>query len=72
VQVDDSALVVDEVEMVIQVNGKLRGKIMVATSLTKQQIEDYAKQNSNVQKFIAGLTIKKIIVVPQKLINIVV
>lgn len=72
VVVDPKALDVDEVEMIIQVNGKLRGKIMVAKSLTKEQIEEMAKQNPNVQKFIDGQVIKKIIVVPNKLINIVV
>ncbi len=70
--VDESALDVDEVEMVIQVNGKLRGKIMVAKSLTKDEIEAMAKENANVQKFIEGQAIKKMVVVPNKLINIVV
>jgi leucyl-tRNA synthetase len=70
--VDESALDVDEVEMVIQVNGKLRGKIMVAKSLTKDEIEVMAKENTNVQKFIEGQAIKKLVVVPNKLINIVV
>ncbi len=69
---DPKALEVDEVEMVVQVNGKLRGKIMVDKSLTKEQVEDLAKENPNVQKFIEGQTVKKIIVVPNKLINIVV
>ncbi len=72
VKVDPLALEVDEVEMVIQVNGKLRGKIMVAKGLTKDQIEAMAMLNPNVQKFIEGQVIKKMIVVPSKLINIVV
>jgi leucyl-tRNA synthetase len=72
VQVDHSALEVNEVEMVIQVNGKLRGKIMVDKQLSKAEIEAMAQQNPNVQKFIEGQQIKKIIVVPNKLINIVV
>ena len=72
VKVDPLALEVDEVEMVIQVNGKLRGKIMVAKALTKDQIEAMAKLNPNVQKFIEGQAIKKMIVVPNKLINIVI
>lgn len=71
-QADSSALEVDEVEMIIQVNGKLRGKIMVDKSLSKDQIEAMAKENPNVQKFITDQTIKKLIVVPNKLINIVV
>lgn len=70
--VDPQALDVDEVEMVIQVNGKLRGKIMVAKALNKTQIEEMAQQNPNVQKFIEGQAIKKIVVVPNKLINIVI
>ncbi len=69
---DSTALEVDEIEMIVQVNGKLRGKIMVSKSLTKIQIEELATSNTNVQKFINQLTIKKIIVVPNKLINIVV
>ena len=72
VKLDPQALDVDEVAMVIQVNGKLRGKITVAKSLTKLQIESLAQENPNVQKFIEGQTIKKLIVVPGKLINIVV
>lgn len=72
VVVDNNALDVDEVEMIVQVNGKLRGKIMVAKSLTKEQIEEMAKQNPNVHKFIDGVAIKKMIVVPNKLINIVI
>ena len=72
VGVDAKALEVDEVEMIIQVNGKLRGKIMVNKSLAKEQIEEMAKSNPNVQKFIEGQSIKKLIVVANKLINIVV
>jgi leucyl-tRNA synthetase len=69
---DESALEVDEVEVIIQVNGKLRGKIVIDKSLSKEQVEEMAKENHNVQKFTIGQTIKKIIVVPNKLINIVV
>ncbi|MCE3268277.1 MAG: leucyl-tRNA synthetase [Burkholderiales bacterium] len=69
---DIAALDVDEVEVIIQVNGKLRGKITVAKSLSREQVEDMAKQNSNVAKFIENQIIKKIIFVPGKLVNIVV
>ncbi len=69
---DESALDTEEVEVIIQVNGKLRAKIMVDKSLSKDQVEELAQENYNVQKFIIGQTIKKIIVVPNKLINIVV
>lgn len=70
--VDQKALEVAEVEMIIQVNGKLRGKIIVDSSLKHEEIENIAKQNSNVEKFIFGQNIKKVIIVPKKLINIVV
>ncbi|MBP9742165.1 MAG: leucine--tRNA ligase [Burkholderiales bacterium] len=70
--VDNAALTTNEIEMVVQVNGKLRGKIMIDKALTKEQIEQLAQQNPNVQKFIDNQTIKKIIVVPNKLINIVI
>ncbi|MGB4347614.1 MAG: leucine--tRNA ligase [Burkholderiaceae bacterium] len=69
-QVDASALEQAEIEMMIQVNGKLRGSITVAKDADKASIEAAALANENVQKFIEG-TPKKIIVVPGKLINIV-
>ncbi|HLX54145.1 MAG TPA: class I tRNA ligase family protein, partial [Aquella sp.] len=72
VTADISALDVDEVDIIIQVNGKLRGKLTVAKSLSKEQVEEAAKQNSNVAKFIEGQVIKKTIVVPGKLVNIVI
>lgn len=72
VEVDKKAIEANEIEIIIQVNGKLRGKIMVDKSLSKEQLEIIALENPNVQKFIANLIIKKIIIVPNKLINIVV
>lgn len=69
---DVSALESNEAEVIIQVNGKLRGKIMIEKGLSKEQIEEIATKNSNVQKFITGNTIKKVVVVPNKLINIVI
>jgi leucyl-tRNA synthetase len=71
-KVDAKALDVNEVEIIIQVNGKLRGKLMVDKSLSKEHIEALAKNNPNVSKFILGQEIKKVIVVPGKLVNIVV
>jgi len=68
---DEAALVKDEVTVVLQVNGKLRGKIDVAASATKDEIEALAMQDSNVVKHIEGLTIRKVIVVPGRLVNIV-
>ena len=70
-QVDPAALEQSEIEMMIQVNGKLRGSVVVAKGADKASIEALALANEAVQKFIEG-TPKKIIVVPGKLINIVV
>lgn len=69
---DESALVQSSVEMVVQVNGKLRGKMEVAVSAEKNAIEAQALQQENVQRFLEGKTVRKIIVVPRKLVNIVV
>ncbi|WP_293781192.1 leucine--tRNA ligase [uncultured Oxalicibacterium sp.] len=70
-QVDAAALEQSEIELMIQINGKLRGSIVVAKDADKASIEAAALANENVQKFMEG-TPKKIIVVPGKLINIVV
>jgi len=69
--VDDTALSRDELEIVVQVNGKVRGKISVPASADKAEIEAMAKNQENVQRFLADTTIRKVIVVPQKLVNIV-
>ena len=69
---DKSALVQDELQMIVQVNGKLRGKIMVAASASKESIEALALAEENVIRFLDGKTVKKIIVVPKKLVSIVV
>ncbi len=69
--VDESALIKDEITYVIQVNGKLRAKLSVAASASKQDIEALAQDDENVQRFLEGLTVRKIIVVPNKLVNIV-
>ena len=70
-EVDDSALSRDELEIVVQVNGKVRGKITVPASADKAAIEAMAKEQDNVQRYLADATIKKVIVVPNKLVNIV-
>ncbi len=70
--VDEQALVQSEIELMIQVNGKLRGSITVAKDADKATIETLALAHENVQKHVEGATPKKIIVVPGKLINIVV
>jgi leucyl-tRNA synthetase len=69
-QVDPAALEQAEIEMMIQVNGKLRGSIIIAKNADKASIEAAALANENVRKYIEGAP-KKIIVVPGKLINIV-
>ena len=72
-QADASALVQDEVELVVQVNAKLRGSITVAKTMAKEAIEQHAVAQPFVQKFLEdGATVRKIIVVPNKLVNIVV
>ena len=69
---EESALVVDEVEVAVQVNGKVRDKLTVSVSLSKEELEAAAKALPRVQEFTEGKTIVKVIVVPKKLINIVV
>ena len=70
---DQSAMVQDEVELVVQVNGKLRGSITVAKTIAKEAIEQHAVAQPFVQKFLEdGSVVRKIIVVPNKLVNIVV
>jgi len=70
-QADDSALVQDTLSIVIQVNGKLRGHIDVPASASREEIEAAARTNENVLRYVDGLTIRKVIVVPNKLVNIV-
>ncbi len=69
---DEEMLKTSEIQIVVQVNGKLRGKIKISTELEKQQILEKAKQEENVAKFLADKEIIKEIVVPGKLINFVV
>jgi leucyl-tRNA synthetase len=71
-QVDASALIKDELELMVQVNGKLRGSIVVAADAASDVIQQAALQNQNVQKFMEGKAPKKVIVVPGRLVNIVV
>jgi leucyl-tRNA synthetase len=69
---DPDALVRDSVTLAVQVNGKLRGQIEVATGAVREDIERLALADEHVRKFLAGFTVKKIIVVPGKIVNIVV
>jgi leucyl-tRNA synthetase len=71
-QVDEAALARDEIELVVQVNGKHRGSIRVPSDASKEAIERIALDSPNVQKHLAGQTAKKIIVVPGRLVNVVV
>ena len=68
---DENALVQDSLTLVIQVNGKLRGQIEMPASASREEVEAAARANENVLRFVDGLTIRKVIVVPGKLVNIV-
>ncbi|SHF66758.1 leucine--tRNA ligase [Vibrio gazogenes] len=68
---DEKALVEDEKLIVLQVNGKVRGKLTVAADAPQEQVESLGLQDENVQKFTDGLTIRKVIYVPGKLLSIV-
>ncbi len=70
--VDEAALVQDEIKMVLQVNGKHRGAILVARTANRAEIEHLAVEDPNAQKHIAGQAVRKVIVVPGRLVNIVV
>ena len=70
--VDDDALVKDMIQMMIQVNGKLRAKIDVSANASKDEVQQLALDNESVKKFSVGKQVKKVIVVPGRLVNIVV
>lgn len=69
---DESKLVEDEVEIVLQVNGKNKEKLLIASDATKEQMEELAMENEVIKELIEGKTIVKMIAVPGKLVNIVV
>jgi leucyl-tRNA synthetase len=71
-QVDPAALVQDQIELVVQVNGKLRGHLQVPAGASREQIEAFALADGTVQKFVNGQKPKKVIVVPGRLVNVVV
>jgi len=71
-EVDETALIQDEIELVLQVNGKLRGNMRVAKDAGRAEIEAQAMQNPNVQKHVNGQPVKKVVVVPGRLVNVVV
>jgi leucyl-tRNA synthetase len=69
---DEAALVKDAVEIVVQINGKIKDKIQVPTALTPKELEERALANEKIQTLVAGMTVVKVIAVPGKLVNIVV
>ena len=71
-KVDESALIQEEVQLVVQVNGKLRAKLMVPLDAERQSIEEMALAEEKVTRFTDGKTILKFIIVPNKLVNVVV
>jgi len=70
--IDESALVKDTLELVVQVNGKLRAKIQVSADADKEAIEQTALEDENVKSHTEGKTVRKVIVVPGRLVNVVV
>ena len=71
-EVEASALVQDEVEIVVQVNGKLRGRITVPATADEDTVRSIALADENVQKFIGDKPVRKVVYVPGKLVNLVV
>lgn len=69
---DEKALVEDEVEMIVQVNGKVRAKIKMAKDADNKDVEDAALANEHVHSFVDGKDVKKVIVIPNRVVNIVV
>jgi leucyl-tRNA synthetase len=71
-QVDEAALVQDEIELMLQVNGKLRGAVRVPAGASREQIESLALASEAFTQFAAGASAKKVIVVPGRLVNVVI
>jgi leucyl-tRNA synthetase len=69
---DEAALVQEEIELVLQVNGKVRGKINVPAQADEAQLREWALSNERVQSYIEGKPLRKVVVVPGKLVNVVV
>jgi leucyl-tRNA synthetase len=68
---DESALVLDEVEIVVQINGKVRDKLVVPVKASREEVEKQALDAPRIRELLEGKTIRKVIVVPGKLVNIV-
>jgi leucyl-tRNA synthetase len=69
---DESALILDEVELAVQINGKVREKIVVPNQASREEIEKQVLDNEQIKHWTEGKTVRKVIVVPGKLVNIVV
>ncbi|NUM35312.1 MAG: leucine--tRNA ligase [Candidatus Brocadiae bacterium] len=69
--VDQEALKLDEIEIVIQINGKIKSRLMVAADMESGQLQEYCLKNEKVLELLAGKTPKKIVAVPNKLVNII-
>ncbi|HEY5703068.1 MAG TPA: leucine--tRNA ligase [Gammaproteobacteria bacterium] len=69
---DQATLEQDEIQLIVQVNGKLRGRVRVPVEATDELIQEQALDDENVGRFVEGKTIRKVIIVPGKLVNIVV
>ena len=72
IPVDEAALEKTVVELAVQVNGKLRGKVEVSANASEDDAVTAARKQENVEKFLAGKTMRKIIYVPEKILNFVV
>ncbi len=68
---DEEKLIIDEVEIVVQVNGKVRAKFKASRGLEKSVLEEMARHHENVIRHLEGMTIRKVIIIPDKLVNIV-
>ncbi|PYL14709.1 MAG: hypothetical protein DMF43_00410, partial [Verrucomicrobia bacterium] len=69
---DERLLVEDEVEVVIQVNGKVRDRMKMSILATEEEMKTAALANPKIQKFTAGKTVRNVVVVPKKLVNVVI
>ncbi|MGF1528612.1 MAG: class I tRNA ligase family protein, partial [Candidatus Competibacterales bacterium] len=70
-QVDEAALTRDTLELVVQVNGKVRGKIQVASDASQETIRATALEDAHVQRYVGDQPVRKVIVVPGRLVNVV-
>ena len=69
---DSKCLVLDEIELAVQINSKVKTKIVVSSSLTREELEKVVLEDEKVKELVAGKTIKKVIAIPKRLINIVI